>query len=95
MTERHPSMEAWRPDIERMARRVAERLAGEGCGWPELAAAALTTRGIAGLDRRRWARVLGLDYSIVEGLEEGRLSPEASRTGRIDAEVERGITEVP
>ncbi len=67
---RHPSSR-WRPDLARMQARVAERLAGEGHPWPELAAAVLAHRGHLGLDRAGFAEAMSAPIGLVEAIEEG------------------------
>lgn len=68
---RHPS--SWWPfDIGRMQRRVADDLAGEGHPWPERAAALLGLRGRLGLDRTRFALLLGVPEEFLAAIEEGR-----------------------
>ena len=72
--ERHPTS-AWRPDRARFRARMTERLAGEGCQWPEFVAAVLQTRARLGVDRAGLAELLGVKASVVDDLEEGRLPP--------------------
>jgi hypothetical protein len=67
---RHPSA-GWRPDLDRMTRRVAEQLTSEGHPWPQLAAAILADRGRLGLERAAYASLSGIDLLALEALEDG------------------------
>ena len=73
--KRHPAR-AWRPDLERCARVLAEQLEHEGARWPEYAAAALVARGSVGMSLHQWARRLDVSSELVASAEAGALSPE-------------------
>ncbi len=68
---RHPAARAGRPDPFGLAIRVAGSLAAGGALAPEVAAAALATRGLWGMDRDDFAAVLGLPLSLVVAVEAG------------------------
>ena len=69
---RHPTSRR-RPDLARMAARMAERLAAEGHPWPDFAAAVIAERGRAGVDRGTFARRLGVSEEMLAGIEDGVL----------------------
>lgn len=50
---------------------MAERLRADEHPWPEMAAALLAARGRLGLDRVDFAVVLGIEVSVVAGVEDG------------------------
>ena len=56
-----------------MAARLADRLSSEGHPWPEFAAAVLSERGRAGLDRAAFAHLMGVSEEMLAGVEDGVL----------------------
>ena len=68
----HPSAPSWQPDRLRMARRFADVLAAAGVPCPEVAAAAVAARSCTGLDRRTFARSLGVADTDLVAVESGR-----------------------
>lgn len=69
---RHPSM-AWSPDLDVCRRRLADVLAAEGAPRPEAAAAALVSRGAAGMTPEQWAAKHGVPVEAVAAVEAGHL----------------------
>ena len=67
---RHPSAGA-RPDPARLTALLARRLAAEGHPWPDLAAAVMANRGLAGMDRAAFACRLGVGEDTLAGVESG------------------------
>ena len=88
---RHPSC-AWRPDLDRMTRRVAEQLTAEGHPWPEAAAAILADRGRLGLDRTAYASLSGIDPNALEALENGTELREPLLGAESDVQTSHGVT---
>jgi hypothetical protein len=68
---RHPS--AWRPNLARLERRLADELRSRDSPWPAVGAAALLARGTAGARRDVWATTCGLDEAVVARTEAGAL----------------------
>lgn len=68
----HPSSPTWQPDRVRFARRFADVLAAAGAPCPEVGAAALAARSCTGLDRRTFARSLGIADADLVAVEAGR-----------------------
>lgn len=56
-----------------MTARLADRLASEGHPWADFAAAVLTERGRAGVDRVAYAGILGVSEETLAGVEDGVL----------------------
>jgi hypothetical protein len=71
---RHPSAQ-WRPDLDRMTKRVTEYLAATGHPWPDIAAVFLGERGRLGLDRCAYATRVGLDLELLAAIEDGDAVP--------------------
>jgi hypothetical protein len=80
----------WRPDLERMTKRVAERLRDDGHAYPELAAQLLAERGHARLDRAALAWEVGLTQREVAAAEDG----ESERLARALLHRQKGGTTV-
>lgn len=82
---RHPTSRH-RPDLARMAARLADRLARDGHPWPDFAAAVIGERGRAGLDRAAFAGRIGVSEEMLAGVEDGvlgdGLSPAAPAPAR-------------
>ena len=74
---RHPAGGRWRPDLARMRARMVERLDQECVPCPEVGAAALAVRGLAGVDQRSFAAQLRLDRPALAIVEQGRCPPSA------------------
>jgi hypothetical protein len=66
----HPSA-AWRPDLDRLRDRLADELRRRDAPWPELGAAALVARGLAGADLEHWSRATGVGEEVVADVERG------------------------
>jgi hypothetical protein len=60
---------AWQPDVERFRRALAQRLAGHGCAWPDIAVDVLSARGHSAVDRAEFAERLGLTDDALRALE--------------------------
>lgn len=75
---RHPTSRR-HPDLVRMAARLADRLASEGHPWPDFAAAVLSERGCAGLDRAAFARLVGVSEETLARVEDGVLGTGVGR----------------
>lgn len=61
--------------MERLRRRVAAELAGQGHRWPEVAATLLAARGSLDLDREQFAVLLHTSPAVVAGVEDGTIDP--------------------
>ncbi len=68
---RHPAARAGRPDPFGLAARVASALAAGGASAPEVAAAAIATRGLWGMDPSRFAAALDLPAGLLAAVEAG------------------------
>ena len=69
----HPSQ--WRPDAGRLRARLELELKRREAKWPEVAAAALVARGMAGVGVEEWARTAGVAAEVVRRTEAGALAP--------------------
>jgi len=70
---RHPAGQAGRPSPVPLARRLCARYRQRGMRAPEVAAAVVATRGAWGVDRPRFAWLLGLSAQALADLEGGQV----------------------
>ncbi len=73
---RHPSAR-WRPPVDLLRDRIADRLAAAGAPHPHVGAALLAVRGATGLDVDRFAADLGVDPTALASAEAGWVAPGA------------------
>lgn len=67
---RHPS--AWRPDLALLAERLAADLRGRDSPWPDVGAAAVVARGLAGERMKAWAAMHEGTEDEMRAIEEGQ-----------------------
>ncbi len=63
----------WRPDVARLAARIAAELARGGAAHPHVGAAALAARGVAGVGIDEFAEELGVEGVELAAIEAGEV----------------------